>query len=40
LLMQSGTYRRIHDLQFSDEELNSMGSGEVAPAAAELEGTA
>jgi len=40
LLMQSGTYRRLHDLQFSDEELNSMGSGEVAPAAAELEGTA
>jgi subfamily B ATP-binding cassette protein MsbA len=39
LLMQSGTYRRLHDLQFSDEELNSMGSGEVAPAT-ELEGTA
>ncbi|HZY73866.1 MAG TPA: ABC transporter ATP-binding protein [Edaphobacter sp.] len=39
LLMQSGTYRRLHDLQFSDEELNSMGSGEVAPVT-ELEGTA
>jgi subfamily B ATP-binding cassette protein MsbA len=39
LLMQSGTYRRLHDLQFSDEELNSISSAEVAPAA-ELEGTA
>jgi subfamily B ATP-binding cassette protein MsbA len=35
LLRQSGTYRRLYDLQFSNEELQS----EVAPAT-ELEGRA
>jgi subfamily B ATP-binding cassette protein MsbA len=39
LLLQSGTYRRLHDLQFSRDDVSSAGNGEAVPAA-ELEGTA
>ncbi len=39
LLLHSGTYRRLYELQFSSDELTSMGNGEVSPAT-ELEGTA
>lgn len=39
LLAQSGTYRRLHDLQFGRDDLSSASSSEVVPAA-ELEGTA
>jgi subfamily B ATP-binding cassette protein MsbA len=39
LLLQSGTYRRLYDLQFSGDEVSGAGNGEVAPVA-ELEGTA
>ncbi len=39
LLLHSGTYRRLYELQFSSDELSSMGNGEVSPAT-ELEGTA
>ncbi len=39
LLLHSGTYRRLYDLQFSGDDVNSAGNGEAVPAA-ELEGTA
>jgi subfamily B ATP-binding cassette protein MsbA len=38
LLLQSGTYRRLYDLQFSNDESSSAGTKEVVTA--ELEGTA
>lgn len=38
LLLQSGTYRRLYDLQFSNDESSSAGAEEVVTA--ELEGTA
>ena len=38
LLLQSGTYRRLYDLQFGNDESSSAGTGEVVTA--ELEGTA
>ncbi|GGG76630.1 ABC transporter ATP-binding protein [Edaphobacter dinghuensis] len=39
LLSQSGTYRRLHNLQFGRDDLGSASGNEVVPAA-ELEGTA
>jgi ATP-binding cassette, subfamily B, bacterial MsbA len=39
LLLQSGTYRRLHDLQFSRDDVSSVSNGD-AVAATELEGTA
>ena len=39
LLLQSGTYRRLYDLQFSGDELSGAANGEVGPVV-ELEGTA
>lgn len=39
LLSQSGTYRRLHDLQFGREDSGSTSSNEVV-SASELEGTA
>lgn len=39
LLLQSGTYRRLYDLQFGRDDMSSSGNGDVVPAA-ELEGTA
>jgi len=38
LLSQSGTYRRLYDLQFSGDAVSSSGNGEVLPA--DLEGIA
>jgi ATP-binding cassette, subfamily B, bacterial MsbA len=38
LLLQSGTYRRLYDLQFSGDDLNSASHVEAVPS--ELEGTA
>jgi ATP-binding cassette, subfamily B, bacterial MsbA len=38
LLSQSGTYRRLYDLQFSGDDVSSSGNGEVLPA--DLEGIA
>jgi subfamily B ATP-binding cassette protein MsbA len=39
LLLQSGTYRRLYDLQFSGNDVSSPDNGDAVPAA-ELEGTA
>jgi len=39
LLLQSGTYRRLHDLQFSRDDVSSVSNGDAVPAT-ELEGTA
>jgi len=39
LLSQSGTYRRLYDLQFSGDEASSAGNGQAVPAA-DLEGIA
>ncbi len=39
LLSQSGTYRRLYDLQFSGDDVSSAGTGEVVPTT-DLEGIA
>ncbi|MDW5267143.1 MULTISPECIES: ABC transporter ATP-binding protein [Acidobacteriaceae] len=39
LLLQSGTYRRLYDLQFSGDDVSGPGKNEVVPAA-DLEGIA
>ena len=40
LLLQSGTYRRLYDLQFGGDEGNGAGNGEAARVQADLEGIA